>query len=106
MAKPNSAHDPGGPPVASRNLMYVVIAEATKHGRLGAMAESCRVPHDVLAWTAETAGATLANFALFDLVSKQMSRSARSPCTEPAPAFRLPRAVPAMRTPGRAGGGG
>jgi TnpA family transposase len=35
-----------------RNLLYVVIAEATNMG-LGAMAESCGVPYDVLAWTAE-----------------------------------------------------
>ena len=35
-----------------RNLLYVIIAEATNMG-LGAMAESCGVPYDVLAWTAE-----------------------------------------------------
>jgi hypothetical protein len=32
--------------------MYVIIAEATNMG-LSAMAESCGVPYDVLAWTAE-----------------------------------------------------
>ena len=35
-----------------RNLLCVIIAEATNMG-LGAMAESCGVPYDVLAWTAE-----------------------------------------------------
>lgn len=40
------------PPELRRNLLYVVIAEATNMG-LGAMAESCGVPYDVLAWTAE-----------------------------------------------------
>jgi Tn3 transposase DDE domain len=35
-----------------RNLLYVVIAEATNMG-LSAMAESTGVPYDVLAWTAE-----------------------------------------------------
>jgi len=35
-----------------RNLLYVVIAEATNMG-LSAMAESAGVPYDVLAWTAE-----------------------------------------------------
>jgi TnpA family transposase len=35
-----------------RNLLYVIIAEATNMG-LSAMAESCGVPYDVLAWTAE-----------------------------------------------------
>jgi hypothetical protein len=37
---------------AERNLLYVIIAEATNMG-LDAMAESCSVPYDVLAWTAE-----------------------------------------------------
>ena len=41
-----------GRPELKRNLMYVIIAEATNMG-LGAMAESCGVPYDVLAWTAE-----------------------------------------------------
>ena len=40
------------PPDLRRNLLYVIIAEATNMG-LGAMAESCGVPYDVLAWTAE-----------------------------------------------------
>jgi TnpA family transposase len=40
------------PAELKRNLMYVIIAEATNMG-LGAMAESCGVPYDVLAWTAE-----------------------------------------------------
>jgi hypothetical protein len=35
-----------------RNLIYVIIAEATNMG-LTAMAASCGVPYDVLAWTAE-----------------------------------------------------
>jgi len=35
-----------------RNLLYVIIVEATNMG-LTAMAESCGVPYDVLAWTAE-----------------------------------------------------
>ena len=38
-------------PDLKRNLLYVIIAEATNMG-LGAMAESCGVPYDVLAWTA------------------------------------------------------
>jgi len=40
------------PPELKRNLIYVIIAEATNMG-LTAMAESCGVPYDVLAWTAE-----------------------------------------------------
>jgi TnpA family transposase len=40
------------PPELKRNLMYVIIAEATNMG-LTAMSESCGVPYDVLAWTAE-----------------------------------------------------
>jgi len=40
------------PPDLKRNLLYVIIAEATNMG-LGAMAESYGVPYDVLAWTAE-----------------------------------------------------
>jgi len=40
------------PAELKRNLLYVIIAEATNMG-LGAMAESCGVPYDVLAWTAE-----------------------------------------------------
>ena len=40
------------PPDLKRNLMYVIIAEATNMG-LTAMAESCGVSYDVLAWTAE-----------------------------------------------------
>jgi hypothetical protein len=39
-------------PDLKRNLLYVIIAEATNMG-LGAMAESCGMPYDVLAWTAE-----------------------------------------------------
>jgi TnpA family transposase len=35
-----------------RNLLYVIIAEATNMG-LSAMAESCGVSYDTLAWTAE-----------------------------------------------------
>jgi hypothetical protein len=35
-----------------RNLIYVIIAEATNMG-LTAMAASCGIPYDVLAWTAE-----------------------------------------------------
>jgi TnpA family transposase len=42
----------GRPAELKRNLMYVIIAEATNTG-LGAMAKSCGVPYDVLAWTAE-----------------------------------------------------
>jgi len=40
------------PPDLRRNLLYVIIAEATNMG-LAAMAESCGVSYDVLAWTAE-----------------------------------------------------
>jgi TnpA family transposase len=40
------------PAELKRNLMYVIIAEATNMC-LSAMAESCGVPYDVLAWTAE-----------------------------------------------------
>jgi Domain of unknown function (DUF4158)/Tn3 transposase DDE domain len=40
------------PPELKRNLMYVIIAEATNMG-LAAMAESSGVSYDVLAWTAE-----------------------------------------------------
>nr|WP_255508860.1 transposase [Micromonospora sp. A202] len=40
------------PAELKRNLMYVIIAEATNMG-LTAMSESCGVPYDVLAWTAE-----------------------------------------------------
>jgi hypothetical protein len=40
------------PPELKRNLIYVITAEATNMG-LTAMAESCGVPYDVLAWTAE-----------------------------------------------------
>lgn len=40
------------PPDLKRNLMYVIIAEATNMG-LTAMAESTGVSYDVLAWTAE-----------------------------------------------------
>lgn len=40
------------PAELKRNLLYVIIAEATNMG-LSAMAESCGVPYDVLAWTAE-----------------------------------------------------
>ena len=39
------------PPDLRRNLLYVIIAEATNMG-LAAMAESCGVSYDVLAWTA------------------------------------------------------
>ena len=39
-------------PDLRRNLLYVIIAEATNMG-LAAMAESCGVSYDVLAWTAE-----------------------------------------------------
>ncbi|WP_212735088.1 Tn3 family transposase [Herbidospora galbida] len=40
------------PAELKRNLMYVIIAEATNMC-LSATAESCGVPYDVLAWTAE-----------------------------------------------------
>jgi TnpA family transposase len=40
------------PPDLRRNLLYVLIAEATSMG-LSAMAESCGVSYDTLAWTAE-----------------------------------------------------
>ena len=40
------------PPELKRNLIYVIVAEATNMG-LAAMAESCGVPYDMLAWTAE-----------------------------------------------------
>ena len=40
------------PAELKRNLIYVIIAEATNMG-LTTMAESCGVPYDVLAWTAE-----------------------------------------------------
>jgi TnpA family transposase len=40
------------PAELKRNLVYVIVAEATNMG-LTAMAESCGVPYDVLAWTAE-----------------------------------------------------
>jgi TnpA family transposase len=39
-------------PDGDRNLIYVLVAEATNMG-LSAMAESCGVPYEVLAWTAE-----------------------------------------------------
>ncbi len=39
-------------PDLKRNLLYVIIAEATNMG-LSTMAESCGVSYDVLAWTAE-----------------------------------------------------
>lgn len=45
------------PPELRRNLLYVIIAEATNMG-LTAMAESAGVPYDVLAWTAECPTAT------------------------------------------------
>lgn len=40
------------PAELKRNLIYVLVAEATNMG-LTAMAESCGVPYEVLAWTAE-----------------------------------------------------
>jgi hypothetical protein len=40
------------PAELKRNLIYVVVAEATNMG-LTAMAESCGVPYAVLAWTAQ-----------------------------------------------------
>lgn len=40
------------PAELKRNLIYVIVAEATNRG-LTAMSESCGVPYDVLAWTAE-----------------------------------------------------
>jgi hypothetical protein len=40
------------PPDLRRNLLYVLIAEATNMG-LSAMSESCGVSYDTLAWTAE-----------------------------------------------------
>jgi len=40
------------PPDLRRNLLHVIIAEATNMG-LTAMAESCGVSYDTLAWTAE-----------------------------------------------------
>ncbi|MGH3289083.1 MAG: Tn3 family transposase, partial [Streptosporangiaceae bacterium] len=40
------------PPDLRRNLLYVLIAEATSMG-LSAMSESCGVSYDTLAWTAE-----------------------------------------------------
>ncbi|GAA4967290.1 Tn3-like element TnAs3 family transposase [Actinoplanes utahensis] len=40
------------PAELKRNLIYVIVAEATNMG-LTAMAQSCGVPYDVLAWTAE-----------------------------------------------------
>ena len=40
------------PPDLRRNLLYVIIAEATSMG-LSAMSESCGVSYDTLAWTAE-----------------------------------------------------
>jgi len=40
------------PAELKRNLLYVIIAEATNMG-LSAMAEFCGVPYDALAWTAE-----------------------------------------------------
>ncbi|MCN0150779.1 Tn3 family transposase [Salinispora arenicola] len=40
------------PAELKRNLLYVLIAEATNMG-LSAMADSCGVPYDMLAWTAE-----------------------------------------------------
>src|SRR6266568_1615426 len=40
------------PPDLRRNLLYVIIAEAVNMG-LSAMSESCGVPYDTLAWTAE-----------------------------------------------------
>jgi TnpA family transposase len=40
------------PPDLRRNLLYVIIAEATNMG-LSAIAESCGVSYDTLAWTAE-----------------------------------------------------
>ena len=58
MPAPDSAYlvHAGGkvnrPPELKRNLIYVIVAEATNMG-LAAMAESCGVPYDMLAWTAE-----------------------------------------------------
>ncbi len=40
------------PAELKRNLIYVLVAEATNMG-LTAMADSCGVPYDVLAWTTE-----------------------------------------------------
>ncbi len=40
------------PAELTRNLIYVIVAGAANMG-LTAMAESCGVPDDVLAWTAE-----------------------------------------------------
>ncbi len=40
------------PPDLRRNLLYVLIAEATNMG-LSAMSESCGASYDTLAWTAE-----------------------------------------------------
>ncbi len=58
------------PPDLRRNLLYVIIAESTNMG-LSAMSESCGVPYDTLAWTAEwyfseesleTANAAIVNY--------------------------------------------
>nr|WP_240742452.1 transposase [Micromonospora zingiberis] len=40
------------PAELKRNLLYVISAETTNIG-LSAIAESCGIPYDVLAWTAE-----------------------------------------------------
>jgi Tn3 transposase DDE domain len=73
------------PPELRRNLLYVVIAEATNMG-LGAMAESCGVPHDVLAWTAEwyfrpeTLEARTPRSSTTITGSRSPRRSAPAPC--------------------------
>jgi hypothetical protein len=73
------------PPELRRNLLYVVIAEATNMG-LGAMAESCGVPYDVLAWTAEwyfrpeTLEARTPRSSTTITGSRSPRRSAPAPC--------------------------
>ncbi|WIM92594.1 Tn3 family transposase [Actinoplanes oblitus] len=93
------------PAELKRNLMYVIIAEATNMG-LSAMAESCGVPYDVLAWTAEWYFRPTARHWRTSPCStwsasscpRGSGTSGRSPCTGPAP---VPTSWTAIRAPGR-----
>ncbi|MER6951894.1 Tn3 family transposase [Nonomuraea sp. NPDC000554] len=82
-----------------RNILAVLIAMSTNLG-LARMSKACGVSYDVLAWTMEwyvreetlreantvilgtatdSRGATLINFALFDLVGKALTPRMRGP---------------------------
>lgn len=64
-----------GPADLKRNLLYVLIAEATNMG-LGAMAESCGVPHDVLGAVRRTVYAAryLADETYRRRIARQLNR--------------------------------